>query len=327
MYACRRLIGLGVAAYLMAAGHDLLATPLQSALEIPQMGEADIDLGTAAPRAAVDTVVDFSAVGGLAGGAPLAPVGDERLLVPLQGPDPAGMRQPFFRPGASSPETAAPTTEIFREIIGDAARSGPVPVAAVGRSGRASEPVGERETTLRDLVRMLINRPETLGLDEPVAAPRVPSDVVLAAAPQGEDHSILNAILSITVDKEIIQAISSVLRPSIDLHGIVALNIFGLREVALVVSPGSNSVRMIDLATGRSMAFRYEERGVASMDQNQRRGSSGKQREKIDRENLLPSVLASIRLFLETYVFTDVTLVSLLGLMVFWTVWRFARHE
>jgi len=328
MHAYKRLIGLGLTTLVMAAAEDARATPLQSGVagvEPPRLGDVRLDLGGPATGAAVDTVIDFSATGGLAGSAPLSPVVGDRLLAPRPPPDPLATRPPLGPPGTASSGTSSPALEFFREIISEAANAGPAPglapvAAAAGAPHRgAAGLAGEQQTTLKDLVRALINRPENLGLDAPVQT----SGAVTGPA-AAKDDSILSTILSIAVDKEIVQAVSGVLRPSIDIQGVVALNLFGLREIALLVSPGSNSIRMIDLGTGRSMSFRYEDRGLAT--QNRHIVSPpGTPQVKSGRENLLPTVIASIRRWIATYVFNGITLITLLALLVFWAVWRFAR--
>jgi len=341
MRAREILLGLGVAILVCASAADAGATPLQARMDIPQLGGARLDLGAPSSGTVVEPIIDFSADGGLAETGSLSP--SPLFGQGLMRPSPSGaLQQPSISdlPGSSGPVSTVRPVETYREILSGA--SGWLPTPGVGldlaanrenRSGdaapqRTDDTNDDQQVTLKDLVRLLINRPENLGLEAPVLGPAgvAPGGVVGPATPQGD--SILSAILSITVDMEIVQSISKVLKPSVDLNGVVALNVFGLREIALLVSPSSNSIRLVDLGSGRSMSFRYEDRGDGSPARGRgNAGPPGIPQSMSERENLLPTIIVAIRHWISTYVFNGVTLISLLALSVFWVVWRFARGE
>lgn len=176
--------------------------------------------------------------------------------------------------------------------------------------------------TLKALVRALVNRPENPALTVAVAAPARAAGPALR---QGD--SILSLILAIAIDREMVETISKILKPSIGVDGVVALNIFGLRDIALLVSPGAHSIRLIDLNSGRSMSFRVE--GPAGMSANQTARALGPSMGQTTGggENFLPQAIAAFRQWLSMYVFNGFTLTVLGLISIFWFVWNIARRE
>ncbi len=324
-----------MAALVMVADDRAAATPLQLHLETPQLSGVGVDLGVSASGAAVEPVVGISATRGLAEFVPLSPLVVEELLRTLPSSDSLAVRPSSSLTGPFGPAEVNPEMKNFREIVGEAARSLEAPGLGPGPTSvnRANTPgatrrqpnntSGVQPTSLKDLVRLLINRPENLSLDVPLVAP---SGVTGPSSPQG--NSILGLILSIAIDKQMVEALSRVLRPSIDVNGVVALNIFGLREIALLVSPSSNSIRLVDLASKRSVSFRYESPARMAVNQAHRSpGPPGAPQPAIGRENLLPAVIATIRQWIATYVFNGFTLIGLVLSSTFWIIWRLAHRE
>lgn len=338
MRAKKILLGLTVAGLLTATADGAWATPLQPRPEIPHLSGVGVDFSASPPRGTVGSVIDFSATGGLVGSMPLSTLGTDGLRRAAPAPDLFQAAPPSDLLRTPSAAALSPAVRIFREITSETAGPGPGLVARPATVNRGNPPGGprgqpnntggEQTATLKSLVRVLINRPENLSLDAPVVtASRVsPSGASGPSFPPG--GSILRAILSLAVDKEIVKTISNVLRPSIDVNGVVALNVFGLRDIALLILPDSNSIRVIDLSSGRSVSFKYD--SPARMAVNQIRRSPdqpGVAQATIERENLLPLVIAAIRRWISTYVFNIFTLIGLVLVSVFWIVWRLARRE
>lgn len=317
------LIGLALAdLFLTVLAGPARAMPLQSRLEVPQLSGAGPAVRAAPPGSAGPPNFDDSAAGEVVETAPPSALEIGRPL-----PAPSSPNLPWvIRPVV--PITA---TEIFRGIPGVTAQplSGRAPAARnpAGPSGVArrqqDNPRGQQHMTLKELVRALINRPENLALDTTVAAPARGTGPALR---QGD--SILSTILAVAIDKEMVEAISKVLRPSISVGDVVTFNIFGLRDIALLVTPGSNDIRLIDLSSGRSMSFRVE--GPAGISENQnRQGLTGPGMGQVtgDRENILPEIVAALRRWISTYILNGFTMTVLGLISIFWYVWSLANRE
>ncbi len=298
------------------------AMPLQSRLEVPQLSGAGPAVRPAPSGPAVQSIFDVSAAGEVVETAPPSALDIGR---PLPAPSSPNL------PRVIRPVTPIAAVDIFRGISGETFQplSGRAPAARyrAGPSGVArrqqDNPSGQQQMTLKDLVRALINQPENLALDTTVASP---ARGIGPALRQGD--SILSTILAIAIDKEMVEAISNVLRPSISVRGVVTFNIFGLRDIALLVAPGSNNIRLIDLGSGRSISFRVEGPAGSSGNQNpQGLTGPGMGQATGDRENILPAVVAALHRWLSTYVFNGFTLTVLGLISIFWYVWRLAGRE
>lgn len=323
MRAHNFLIGLALADLILTVlAGPAPAMPLQSRLEVPQLSGAGPEIRAAPSGPAVKPIFDVSAAGEVVETAPPSALDIGR---PLPAPSSPNL------PRVIHPVTPIAAVDIFRGFSGETFQPlpGRAPAARyrAGPSGVARRQQdnlsGPQQMTLKDLVRALINKPENLALDTTVVSP---ARGIAPALRQGD--SILSTILAVAIDKEMVEAISKVLRPSISVRGVVTFNIFGLRDIALLVAPGSNNIRLIYLGSDRSMSFSLEGPGGMSGNDNQRGPMGpGMGQATGDRENILPAVVAAVSRWLSTYVFNGFSLTVLGLISLFWYVWSLAGRE
>lgn len=327
MQANKFLIGLALAHLgLTVSAGTVSAMPLQSRLEVPQSSGSSPEARTIPSGPAVKPGSALSASD--------EKIAETRPLSPLATGYPLPARSSPNLPSVIRMPTPNPAGEYFRGVPGETAPalSGRTP-AAQNRDRLPSEarhrqdtPRVQQQTTLKELVRVLINRPGNLDFSATVATPVRGAGPAPRQGRQGD--SILGRILTIAIDKEMVETISKVLRPSIGVNGVVALNVFGLRDIALLVAPGSNNIRVIDLGSGRSMSFKVE--GPAGMSANQdsrNLAQPGMAHSTSDSGNLLPEIIATFRRWVSTYVFNGFTLTVLGLISIFWFVWGLANRE
>lgn len=115
------------------------------------------------------------------------------------------------------------------------------------------------DATVEDLMKALVNRPTQ-------PAPRKTRRQNDRGS--GIGFALLTTVLESQLDQDFIDAAANVVNPSIDIGGVVTLKIFGLREIAFLMSPVTNQIQVMDLRTNRSISLNHTENQESIRHQN-----------------------------------------------------------
>jgi hypothetical protein len=179
-----------------------------------------------------------------------------------------------------------------------------LPPASAAQSGL--RPPGAR---LRDTAKVLVNKP---------APGRTQTQGGGATDQRGT--SFVDVALEAQLDDAFIDAATNVVTPTVTEGGLIALNFIGLREFALMVSPTSNKIQVLDLNTGTTLTMSrsaYEDsasgRGDQPRSQGNRRATSAFQG-----DHPIKKVLKALQDFVEDVLLHPLALGAFLLLALGW---------
>ena len=121
---------------------------------------------------------------------------------------------------------------------------------------------------------------------------------------------LLDTILETELDKNFVDTVAGIVRPSIDMAGIVTLNLFGLREIAFLMSPATNEVQVMDFSTMTFVTILHRANPQPASQQNQK-GTTGKRRvtsPNLKRTLSAVQILMAARIFVTDYLLHPLTL-------------------
>ena len=173
---------------------------------------------------------------------------------------------------------------------------------------RLSPPHRKTGPTLRDMAGALVNKPRS-------PAPRggVPND------PRYR-FSVIGTVLETQLDAAFIDAASDVVNPTIDPDGLITVNFLGLRDFALLVSPVTNKILVMDFKTGTTLTLSHSAYDdTASYEAKQRRRLSPRNSNSFEESKtvkLLIKFIKSLQYFGNNFLLHPVTLGAFLLLSI-----------
>lgn len=173
---------------------------------------------------------------------------------------------------------------------------------------KLSPPHQKTGPTLRDVAGALVNKPRG-------PAPR-------AGVPNNPHNgfSLIDTVLDTQLDAAFIEAASDIVNPAIDPDGLITVNFLGLRDFALLVSPVTNKILVMDFKTGTTLTLSHSAYDdTASYEAKQRRRLRLKNSNSFEEPKtvkLLMKFLKSLRYFGSNFLLHPVTLGAFLLLSI-----------
>jgi hypothetical protein len=194
---------------------------------------------------------------------------------------------------------------------------GPDPIVA----HRPRPPAVKTGPTLRDLAQSLVNKPgsaDDAGNDHDR---RRQND-------WGGGFSFFDAVLETQLDDTFIETARDVARPSIGKDGVVAVNLFGLRDFAFMVSPVSNRIQILDFRTGTTLTVGQSghENHNRDFQRNQQSGYRPAGNRDSGMRDKIIDIMKGLRTFLNSFVLHPITLGVFLLLSLCWGVIGMSRR-
>lgn len=164
----------------------------------------------------------------------------------------------------------------------------------------------ETGNTLRDAAGALINRPQTTG-NRPA---REKESIGFGS---GLGFALIDSVLESQLDNAFIDAATDIITPTIDPHGVVSLNLLGLRDFAFMVSPISNKIQVLDFKTGTTLTISQSSHKEAPIERNPNKRMKGPPSESNEK---FVKFIQHLKHFAQDFVLQPLTLGALLLIAV-----------
>ncbi|MFQ5786117.1 MAG: hypothetical protein ACE5H8_15025 [Alphaproteobacteria bacterium] len=183
--------------------------------------------------------------------------------------------------------------------------------------------------TLRGLLKLYANTVADRSPTRPANAPAGAEN--RRSRRQGPDSSGFTAILDLPVNEAVFGIISTILRPTISVEGLVSFSIIGLGNFAIMVTENRRELSVVDLKSGKQVRVKHDENSYQRdydfdplLDT-----ASGTQKARPD-TGAVSELRARIRKIVG-YVYDTITdplkMSFFFLLVIMWTLWRFAGRN